>query len=116
MRWLSKITWVLAVTPVIFLLVAVSLALHVRLGLGHWPEFGEHYRTSVFHFHEGVLVVFGFLAMSSVALWLLALCFKPLQISVTAHIIQAFVYAGGWGLVVLFWNGNPWGVVNWYFD
>lgn len=111
-------TWPLVFSPVLLLIVFIALAVHVRLGLGHWPTpMFESYHTPAFRAHEQVLVwVWLFTVYAAIPLWLLMLCFRPFRISFRTHLIQVGVYAVGWGVIVLYGAIDPGQFLDWFLD
>ena len=116
--WRKLPTWACVLTPLLLLAAAVSLALHVRLGLGHWPEpMREVYGPPAFHIHMMILQGTAICALYSVVpMWALLLCAKPLRLSFRTHTIQLAVYAAVWGLIGLFCALDPWRFVTWLAD
>jgi hypothetical protein len=90
----------------------------VRIALGHWPTpMVENYETPAYRMHEQVLVWVGmFTVFAAVPLWLLTLRFRPFRISPEIHLIQAGVYALGWGLIVLYGAVDPGKFMEWFLD
>jgi hypothetical protein len=117
-RKLPLATWPLVFSPVLLLLVFIALAVHVRVGLGHWPTpMFENYHTPAYRAHEQVLTWIGcFTVYAAIPLWLLMLCFRPFRISLRTHLIQVGVYALGWGLILLYGAIDPGRFLDWFFD
>ncbi len=117
-RRLPLATWLFVLSPVVLLLTFITLALHVRLGLGHWPTpMLENYHTSAYQAHEQVLTYFGyFTVFAALPLWLLMLCFRACRISLRTHLLQAAVYAAGWVLIVFYCTIDPGRFVAWFMD
>jgi len=77
----------------------------------------ENYNTPAYRIHEQVLGWVGLLTVyAAIPLWLLMLCFRPLRISLKAHLIQAGVYVAGWVLIYLYVAVDPWRFMEWFFD
>lgn len=116
-RWKLP-TWACVLTPFLLLAVAVSLAVHVRLGLGHWPEpMREDYVAPTFQVHMYLLYGTVICALYSVVpVWMLLLCARPLRLSFWTHAMQFAVYAAGWGLIGLFCALDPWRFFTWLAD
>ncbi len=111
-------TWACVLTPFLLLAAAVSLALHVRFGLGHWPApMQEDYSTPAFQVHLKILQGIVICALYSVVpVWAFLLCAKPLRLSYWMHTIQLAVYAAGWGLIGLCCALDPWRFFTWLAD
>jgi magnesium-transporting ATPase (P-type) len=111
-------TWLVVCSPVLLLLVFIALAVHVRVGLGHWPTpMLEHYDTAAYRAHALALIwVIFFTVFAAIPLWLLMLCFRPLRISLKTHLIQAGVYVAGWVLIIMYGAVDPGRFLEWFFD
>lgn len=48
--------WVVSAMPWMALLLIVAGALHVRIGLGRWPEFGASYNSAGWSLHQFMIV------------------------------------------------------------
>jgi len=109
--WIPAALWIL--TPVIFL----GLALHVRVGLGHWPKpLIERYETSAYQSHELVLEVVANLAIFTGGIWLLAICFKKTRPAWRTLLPQIILYLAGLGIYFLFRAINPGHFFDWYLQ
>lgn len=117
-RLLPFVTWALMLTPLVLLSHVLCLAVHFRLGLGHWPvTMHEQYNTAAFDWHRRIVFWFGeFTIYAALPLFLLALCFRPLRISRQTHFVQAGVYLAGCGLVLAFMVWDPLGFIGWLLD
>ncbi len=50
---LRIVSWILAASPAILVALFLTLGVHVRLGLGHWPmPMWENYDTAAYNVHE----------------------------------------------------------------
>jgi hypothetical protein len=111
-------TWVCALSSVALVVGAVLLALHVRLGLGHWPTpMREDYRTLAYQLHEQVVVgMAAFAVYAAVPLWILFVCLPWFRISGRVHVVQVFIYLFGWALVAILLYFDPYRFVSWLAD
>lgn len=114
----SLLTWICAFSSLALLLTALTLAIHVRLGLGHWPEhMVEDYDTTAFEVHEWLLFcVAHFALFMAIPLWPLLLLFKRFRAGVRTHLVQSIVYTLGWLLIYLFVRFDPTSFSRWYLD
>ena len=105
-------------SPLLLLFVFLSLAAHVRLGLGHWPPpMFENYKTTAYSQHEQVFIwVALFTVFAAIPLWLASLCIRVFRISLKTHLIQAGVYALGWALIALYALVDPGRFIEWFLD
>jgi hypothetical protein len=105
-------------SPLLLLFVFLSLAAHVRLGLGHWPTpMLESYKTAAYDQHEQVFVwVALFTVYAAVPFWLVTLCFGIFRISLKTHLLQAGVYVAGRVLIALYSQIDPGRFVTWFLD
>lgn len=99
-------------------LTAVSLALHVRLGVGHWPRpMWEDYRTVGFNAHGVALQgVFLFAAFAALPLWTVCVCIPRFRLAPRTHLTQAGIFLLGWALVAGFVVLDPFQFVSWLAD
>ena len=119
-HWLQLLpTWLCVLAPVILLAVFISLALHVRVGLGHWPKpMVENYRTEAYERHEEVFKVTALITFyGALPCWMLfIIAFPRLRGSAKLHLAQGAIYAAGWALIGLYWVVDPWRFVEWLLD
>lgn len=111
-------TWICSLSSFLLLLTFVSMAFHIRLGLGHWPTpMTENYHTTAFRTHEHVLIaVLLFTVYAAVPLWVVCLCFRRLRLSRRAHVMKAAVYGLGWLLILLASKYDPTTFTEWFLD
>jgi len=111
-------TWICSLSPVVLFLAFVTMALHIRLGLGHWPTpMTEDYHTIAFRIHEDTLIgVLLFTVYAAAPLWLVFLCVRRLRLSWRAHITQVVAYVLGWLLILLASKYDPTTFTEWFFD
>ena len=102
----------------LLLLAFITLAVHVRVGLGHWPTpMFENFHTPAYSAHEQVLTWIGFFTVfAAIPLWLLMLCFRRFRQSLRTHLIQAGVYVAGWLLIMLYGAVDPGRFMAWFLD
>ena len=117
-RFGSGVSWACALSSAALFLLAICLAAHVRLGLGHWPRpMWEDYRTPAFDLHWIVLIGVGFFAVyGAIPFWLLCVCLRRLRCSKKAHFAQAAAYVVGWCLLAGFIALDPYHFVSWFAD
>jgi hypothetical protein len=112
----SFLTWILSFSSLALLLGILSLAVHVRLGLGHWPEpMVEGYDTTAFKLHQWLVFAIGHFAIFlAIPLWPLLLLFKRFRAGVKTHLVQSIVYSVGWLLIYLFLEYDPTSFSEWW--
>jgi len=112
------LTWLPAFSSLALVLAFAGFALHIRLGLGHWPKpMVESYGTPLADFHVKSLILFGIFAVYVAGpLWLLMLCFKPLRISLPIHIRQVLLFGFGWLLLYIWVRRDPFRFIDWFLD
>jgi heme/copper-type cytochrome/quinol oxidase subunit 3 len=115
---LSTATWLFVTSPVLLFLAFITLAMHARVGLGHWPTpMVENYDSPAYRTHELVFTLIAlFTLFVAVPSWLLMLCFRPFRISLRTHVVQAGVYVAGWLLIVLYGAIDPGRFMEWFLD
>ena len=114
----ERITWTSALSSLALFLTAVGLALHVRLGVGHWPgPMWEDYRTTGYDVHAlAVMGIWLFTVYAAVPLWTLCICIPRLRLSAGTYLAQAALYVLGWGLVAAFIVLDPYQFITWLKD
>lgn len=96
----------------------ITLALHVRLGLGHWPKpMHETYETSWYIAHGWLfLSVFLFATVAAAPLWLLSFKFSKIQMPRRIRGIQLGVFGAGWVLFYVYVTIDPGSFTVWFLD
>jgi hypothetical protein len=111
-------SWLCAATSPALFISFVTLLLHVRLGVGHWPKpMWEDYSTFALKAHE--LVALGLFATSTFVAPVIGvglLCFRATRGSWQFHVAQLGLFAGGWILVLALWHADPFQFVTWLKD
>lgn len=111
-------TWLCCVSPWILLFLFVALAVHVRLGLGHWPRpMWEEYHSLAFSIHQ--FLIWCFLALSLFAAppsWLIFLCFRRFRLSLPVHLTQVVAFGCGWLTISLLGKYDPTTFTAWFLD
>jgi hypothetical protein len=117
-RALTALTWACASSPVLLLMIWIAMAIHLRLGLGHWPKpMVEDYKTFAFDVHEMILILVGYFAVFiALPLGLILVCFKRFRGPMSLHIRQAATFVVGWALIVLFARLDPTTFTDWFMD
>ena len=115
-----RLMWALALTPIVLQLVFLSLGFHARLGLGHWPtSITECNQSEALRAHEQFFKAFAFFTIwAAIPLWLMLVCiqrFRP-SWSWKLPMLQAVVYAAGWGIVAVYAACDPCRFLEWYLD
>jgi hypothetical protein len=109
--------WALVLSPAMLLVEFITLGLHVRFALGHWPKpMIENYSSTAYTLHEQVFTGLALFTYAAGPLWLLLLLFPPLRKSLRVHLIQAGVYAAGWGMIALCCLWDPYRFAEWFLD
>ncbi len=102
----------------ILLFAVVTLAVHVRLGLGRWPTpIYESYRTSASILHMSILERTSVFAIYCAGpLWLVCLLIPMFQPSRRSIVSQVAVAGVGWLLIVGFLTLDPTTFSAWLLD
>jgi hypothetical protein len=105
-------------SSLLLLFVFLTLAAHVRVGLGHWPTpMLENYQTAAYNRHTQAFIWLALVTVyAAVPLWLVSLCFGVFRISLKTHLIQTGIYAVGWALIVLYSFIDPGRFIEWFLD
>jgi hypothetical protein len=114
----SFVTWVLAACPALLVLGVVVLALHVWLGVGHWPlTTRDHYDTRAFHLHARLLIWFAAGSLlAAPPLWLLSLCARRFRLPPQVHLLQVGFYLVGWLTIGALLAADPGNFFDWLAD
>ncbi len=105
-------------SSVLLLALIVSLALHVRLGLGHWPvAMVENYDSLLFDLHEWCILIVGMFAVyAAIPLWLLLIAIPSFRSRSRDHLLQFALIVLGWVLIGLFFFIDYRGFASWFLD
>jgi hypothetical protein len=111
-------TWVCVLAPVYLLVVYVAMAIHIRVGLGHWPKpMVEDYHSVLFQVHKWLLVGCIFFAVfAAIPVWVLLLCFRAFRITLRIHVAQLGIFVLGWLLIFLAAYFDPTTFTDWFLD
>jgi len=117
-RLRDRLAWLCVSTPYLLLLALVTLAFHVRLGLGRWPvPVIENYQTASYLLHQHYVHTWLLITVvGALPAWGLLLCFQPGQLSLRACAKQLACYAFGWGLICLTAILDPTPFTEWFLD
>jgi hypothetical protein len=112
------VSWTCSLSSLALLLLTLGLALHVRVGLGHWPRpMWEDYQTLGFQTHQLALLGVGLFAVyAAVPVWILCVSFRRLRASPRVLLVQAGIYLAGWALVAGLIRLDPYQFVTWLVD
>ena len=114
----QHLTWIPAISSMVVLATYVTLALHVRLAVGHWPKpMHESYQTGLYSAHAWLFAGFFLFAIVAAApLWLLSLKFPRFQAPKRMRYIQLAVFGAGWLLFYLYVKIDPGSFTAWFLD
>jgi hypothetical protein len=118
-RRYPQIAWAFALSPFVLLLTIIAMAVHIRLGLGHWPTpIYENYQTPASLLHMRFLErTLDFSVYFAGPLWLLCLLVPQLRPS-SRQVIKAQVMTAGlgWLLIIGFLTLDPTTFSAWLLD
>ena len=111
-------TWLPCWAPLGLFMGLLSLAAHVRLGLGRWPvPMIESYQTKSYQFHELVVFLLGVLALYVAGpLWAVLVAIPKLRLSSKRHLLQLAVFISGFVLIFLAAKLDPTTFTEWFLD
>jgi hypothetical protein len=111
-------TWLCAASSHSLLGILAGFALHVRLGLGHWPKpMWENYTTPLTDAHMMVFVVVAFVTVYvAPPLWLVLVCIPRFRGGWRIHLLQLLIYGVGWGIIGLWCLWDPFQFLQWLAD
>jgi len=113
----NVVTWIPMLIPLICWLLYVSLAVHCRLAVGHWPQpMIENINIKSYEIHERVLWLFSLVSFASLPCWLVMLSFKNLRINAKIHFLQFGVFGLGLLLIIVTLMFDPTPFTEWFFD
>ena len=101
------ITWVCAFSPLIALLLLLTVSLHVRYHYGGWPDHAiDNFPAGLLGIHYlfflGSMI---FAAVGAIPVWILCVCIRPLRLTVAEHFLQTLIFILAWGLHILVISG-----------
>lgn len=111
-------SWLCAATSPALLVAFVTMMLHVRLGVGHWPKpMWEDYSTVALKAHQLVtLWLFASSTFVAPVFGLGLLCFRATRGGWRFHVAQLALFAIGWTAVLVLWHADPFRFVTWLKD
>ena len=110
-------TWVCALAPGGLILALGTGAVHARLALGHWPNFGESIPSAAWPLHEFAIAWnLATAAVVAPSLWLLLTCWPAFRGSLRMHARQVTLFAALWLLLVAWTAHDPGGFLHWLMD
>lgn len=111
-------TWIPGLAPMLLLVAILTLAAHVRLGLGHWPTpMVESYHSPGYLRHEVIVgLIGGFALYVAGPLWAIFVAIPWFRISAKTHLIQLAMYLGGFLLIFLAGKFDPTPFTEWLLD
>ena len=110
------ISWVGGIAPFVLFLALVAFAVHVRLGLGHWPKpMWEKYQTPLSSAHELLLAgLLNFSLFVAPALWVASTALNYPDMKVPLK--QLICYVAGWLLIIVAGSLDPTTFTAWLLD
>jgi len=113
----SSLTWFAVITPLICWAMYVSLAIHCRLAVGHWPQpMLENINIKSYEIHAKILWLFAYVVLASLPCWLVMLFFKKFRINIKIHLLQLIVFGFGFLLIILTLMFDPTPFTEWFLD
>jgi len=111
-------TWAPCLAPLGLFIGILTLAAHVRLGLGRWPvPMIESYDTKGYHYHEMLLFLLGVVALYVAGpLWAILVAIPKLRLSPKRHLLQFTVFISGFVLIFLAAKLDPTTFTEWFLD
>lgn len=108
--------WLCSLSHLISLLLFVTLAVHLRMGLGHWPQpMIENYSTPLFNIHAMVVaLVAGLTLILSLFVWWALTIWA--DTSRRDSLLQLGIYFCGWLLLILAAYSDPTTFTSWLLD
>ena len=113
----NPFTWFPVITPLIYLLLYVSLAAHCRWVVGHWPQpMIENVNVSSYKIHEAILNLFMYAVFLSIPVWIITLFIKKFRITFKIHLLQFIIFGLGILLIILAFRLDPTSFTEWFLD
>lgn len=113
------VSWSCALSPFALLFVFLTVGVHIRLGLGHWPTpMFEDYHSPAFSIHEWTLIVcFWFAVFVAGPLWFVCLLIPSLSPAWPRTVFsQLLTCAVGWLVIVAVLTFDPTTFSAWFLD
>jgi hypothetical protein len=107
-----------ALSPAVLLLVSITMALHIRLGFGHWPDQAV-LSFPAFHFrvHDWLFIAAMLSAVFALIHLLVTLVHhRQLGVGLRQVAAQALVYVAGWVAFFVVASIIPARFVSWFLD
>lgn len=103
-HWLRQPTWWCAFSPLVFLMLLFTLAIHIRWKTGYWPQqILWNCETPFFAMHwKAMELSMPAALVAAPVVWLILLLVPRFRISLRIHILQVLIYVLCWEMVALF--------------
>jgi hypothetical protein len=119
-RLFARVAWAIAATPLLFVVIQMFHAIHIRILLGRWPVvYRDNPESVLLRIHEyGLLFPVVYAAIFGVPLWAALSLLVALLLPSARWTIARQVGLVGVGVaaLVLFWKFDPTGYVEWFLD
>lgn len=111
-------TWIPSLASLLLLVGILSMAAHIRLGLGHWPvPMIENYNSKAYQYHEWVVGMVGIFALYIAGpLWAIFVAIPWFRLSAKKHLFQLAVLLSGFLLIFLAGKFDPTTFTEWLLD
>ena len=114
----AHLTWLFAISPFVLLIAFITMALHVRLGFGHWPDQAvDDFPTAGLMAHDlGFIALMLFAILGAIHIPVTFIHHRELRVRLRVVLSQALMYALGWILLFLVTEYAPARFVTWFTD
>jgi hypothetical protein len=119
LRNVTIISWICTLAPIVLLALLGTMALHVRLALGHWPTpMSDDYDSALLGFEWlGLMLWFLFAVFAAPPIWIAGVIVGWSERRMrTMFGLQVLAFAAGWALVYGVFAWNPAGFAEWLLD
>ena len=113
----NMLTWLLALTPLIWLSLYVTLAIHCYLALGRWPKpFFENVDIPSVNIHWTLIHIFTYIVFLAIPAWFITLIFQKKTITYRLYFMQMISYVCSFVLIMLVLKFDPTPFTDWFWD
>jgi len=113
-----RFTWLCALSPAVLLLVSITMALHIRLGFGFWPDQSlDSFPAFDFRVHDWLFIASVlFAGFAPIHLLVTLIHYRELGFTLRQFALQALVWIVGWVVFFAVVSTVPARFVTWFTD
>jgi hypothetical protein len=118
LHFLLRVSWLCALSAPVLIVALALYVTHTRLALGHWPVPHTDYDLGDLHDIHNILfgLLYLFAVYGALPIWLICLFLSRSQPDAREWWVQASVFFGSWGIIVLAAYFDPTTFTKWFLD